>query len=73
MGAGDLVVVTSSIRGSWAVCRTVRRGEVGLIVAKTDATSAGGVPDEHCWWRVLLEDGEVVLPTWAMRSAQSVI
>ena len=69
MGAGDLVVVTASINGSWAVRRAVRRGEVGLIVAKSDAMAAGGGQDEHCWWRVLLEDGEVVLPTWAMRSA----
>lgn len=66
MDKGDLVVVTSHIAGSWAVRRVVRHGEVGLILGPSEEADSRTMIGEDRWWRILLEDGEITLPAWAM-------
>lgn len=62
MRVGDLVVVTSNITGGGAVRRVVKHGEMGVILGPTQSLSF----PEHRWWRLLLDDGEITLPEWAM-------
>ncbi len=63
MDKGDLVAVTSHITGGGMVRRVVKAGEVGVILGPTESLSF----PEHQWWRLLLDDGEITLPEWAMR------
>ena len=67
MDTGDLVVVTTSINATWAVRRRVEHGEMGLIMGPSEAAGTRAMVGEDCWWRILLEDGEITLPAWAMR------
>lgn len=66
MRRGDLVVVTSHIAGSWAVRRVVKYGEVGMILGPSEAFISRTMIDEDRWWRILLADGEIELPEWAL-------
>lgn len=66
MDKGDLVVVTSSINATWAVRRRVEHGEVGLIMGPSEEAVSRTMMGEDRWWRILLEDGEITLPAWAM-------
>jgi hypothetical protein len=66
MDKGDLVVVTSSINATWAVRRRVEHGEVGLIMGPSEEAVSRTMMGEDRWWRILLEDGAITLPAWAM-------
>ena len=68
MDTGDLVVVTTSINATWAVRRRVEHGEMGLIMGPSEEAVSCAMAGEDCWWRILLEDGEIALPAWVMRT-----
>ena len=68
MRRGDLVVVTSYLTGSWAVRRATEHGEVGMILGPSESDISRTMIDEDRWWRILLADGEIELPEWAIEA-----
>ena len=66
---GDLVVVTHNMTGGGAVRRPVTSGEVGLIVAVEERTRDALLSEEFAWTTVLLADGQIHLPMWAVTRA----
>lgn len=68
MRRGDLVVVTSHITGGGAVRRAVKHGEMGIILGPSESAISRTMIDEDRWWRILLADGEIELPEWAIEA-----